>query len=222
MSVANTKLQEVRDHSLSQYVGSTKLNALLQGFVDLFQQQIVAHLANIDRALDVDNRSDFYLDWVGFRLGIVRPRIRNQNVVFFGLDGTESEGGRPLSQAPFFTTGLNENLYQNINDPAYRLVLKARARKLHGDLGMQAWEECLAILTSDGGGINVVQVSRFSVRLWFHDLPHEIREVVQSPVYGPQVLPMIPGVKYDWQETLSVQGVIFATGTNQPEAHSTL
>ena len=217
----NINLSEIREHQLSQYQDSTRLNALLQGFIDLFNDQVVAHLEAMDRVTDVTNQSGFFLDWVGVRLGMVRPRIEDPNLVYFGLDGTQSEGGRALSQAPFWTADRSNDLFQPIGDPAYKLVILARTRKLHGDLGLEAWQECFQILSRDGGGINIVEVTDFSVKIQYFDLAAEIRVVMQDTILGPKILPMVPGIAYEWQESYSTQPISFSTRTNQPDWVST-
>ena len=220
MTVPNINLSEVRDHQLSQYVGSTRLNRLQQGFLDLMQDRIVEPLEEFDRLAHIEDRTGFHLDWVGVRLGIVRPRIKDPNLVYFGLRGTNAEGGRPLGQAPFYTSDQSDDAFQPIGDPAYRLVIEARARKLQGDLSLKTWDDCFEILTEAGGSIHIQAIADFSITVWFHDLSLEISTVIQDEVIGPKILPLVPGVDYTWQETSSLREITFRTATNQPVSHA--
>lgn len=209
-------LGEIREHQLSQYINSTKINALLKGIADLWQARVANHLEEIDRISNIKDRSGFYLDFVGIRLGIVRPRIEDPNLVYFGLDGTSAEGGRPLAQAPFWTADRSTANYQAIGDHTFRCVIWARARKLHGDVGKKAWRECLKLLSQNGGGASIIPVADFQVKIQYHDLAGDLLAVMQDPVFAPKIMPMIPGVKYSWEETFSTLPVSFTTSVNRP------
>ena len=213
-------LGEIREHQLAQYLSATKLNALLDGFVELMQTRIVDPLETLDRIADIRNQSGFLLDWIGFRLGIVRPRVTDPNQTFFGLEGTEDEGGRPLGQAPFWTRDLSATALQPLGDALFRLLLFARARKLRGDLGLEAWYDCFDILTEISGTIEIVNVGTLSVEILSVDLPPSMKEVIENPAISQQFLPMVPGVEYLFEESVNAGTLRFTLQPSRPSART--
>jgi len=211
-------LHELEDHQLSQYVEATKLNALIRGIINVYKEHAFDVLEQLDRTPNVYESSGILLDWAGIRMGFVRPRIPLIQDEFFGLAGTSERGGRPLDQAPFYTPIRLLTAYEPIKDHTYRCLLLARARKLHGDVGMDCWEDCLRHLQGGGGTIEISRVSKFQVSLTHENLPETMRLALVQEAVGQLVLPFIPGIEYRWRyKRHDVGGLVVQVSVTRPE-----
>ena len=137
---------------LEQYNDATRLKALLNGLTGVIQTRLVDPLLVLERALNPDVSEGILLDWIGTRLSLPRPFVAATDAEFFGFDGTSAVGGRTFGQAPFFTTRRGIELVEPVGDVTYRLLLKARARRLRGGANRETIEAVLAILWPRGNG----------------------------------------------------------------------
>ena len=137
---------------LPQYDGATVLRALIGGIITIVQEEIADPLFAMNRGLNPDESSGVLLDWIGLRLGLPRPSVASSAATYFGFDGTEAAGGRTFGQAPFFTTARGIEAVEPIGDATYRILLKARARRLRGAADRESIEEVLEILFGAGNG----------------------------------------------------------------------
>ena len=217
----DVNLAEIRTYNLSQYIEATRLNALLTGLIGLFDAAVVDLLEEIDRSMNPEETQRVLLDWVGIRMGLVRPRVMDSSRTYFGLEGTAPQG-RPLSQAPFYSADPALAVFSPIPDSTYRCVLFARARKLHGDVGQEAWTACLNALTQVSGQAYIGTVKDFRVTIVTEDVPPAMLQVMQDPVVGPKIMPMIPGVNYVFQiKRISAGNLTLGLGVGQPEGSTT-
>lgn len=143
-------VDEAAEVLLPQYENSTRLQALVAGLIAVARDTIVDPLKAFERALNPDVSEGVLLDWIGVRLGISRPFVTSADALFLGFEGTMASGGRPFSQAPFFTRQRGIELVDPIGDATYRLILKARARRLRGGADRETLEAVLKILFNSG------------------------------------------------------------------------
>ena len=135
---------------LPQYDSAVRFRAFLSGVIGILQTEVVDPLLVLDRAVNPDESSGVVLDWIGTRLGFPRPSVRSVDRDFFGFEGTGTDIGRPFNQAPFFSLLTQVEEVGPVGDRRYRLLLKARARRLRGSASREVIEENLGILF--GGG----------------------------------------------------------------------
>lgn len=192
-------IHEVEEYDLSQYADSTRYNALIRGIIEIYNEHAFANLELFDRASNPHEIDGILLDWLARRIGLIRPRVRSLQQEFFGLAGTDTSGGRTLDQAPFYTELEFAQAYEPIQDTTFRCLIFARMRKLHGDIGRTAWNECLKHLQGGGGFIEMTRVADFDVTLTHHQLPNAMLQSLLQVDIARKVLPMIPGVKYHWR-----------------------
>ena len=186
---------EVMDFPLSQYLDSPRLTALMRELIRVPEESVGDILQTMDRANNVRVSDGVLLDWIGIRLGIIRPRVASRNAIYFGLEGTEGDGGRPLNQAPFFTRNLAVRAQEPVGDETFRCVITARARRLFGDVGMDAWDDCLRLLFEQGGNAAITSVGAMAVTVTMTRPAQDIADIL-STGYRDFVLPTIPGVDY--------------------------
>ena len=137
---------------ISQYGESTRLRTLLRGLMDISDVQVVQPLLMMNRGLNPDAISGILLDWLGSRLGFPRPYTTASDRMYFGFRGTEAQGGATFGQAPFFTRRAGIEDVEPIGDATYRLLLKARARRLRNDSrpNRETYAATLKILFGNG------------------------------------------------------------------------
>ena len=137
---------------IPQYDGATKFHALVRGIVAVMQGQVVDPLLDMSRGLNHVESEGVLLDWLGGRMGIMRPSVPSSDFTKFGFDGTLAAGGRTFGQAPFFTVARGIESVEPIGDVIYRRLLAARARRLRGGADRETIEAVLAVIWPDGDG----------------------------------------------------------------------
>ena len=187
--------QDIFEYPLSQYLNSTRLNRLSRGLVDLYKSRVGDYLFTMDRNMNPRQSEGVALDWIGLRLGIVRPRVPDANAEFWGLEGTRRAGGRPLSQAPFYTEIEAFRAQTPVADETYRCILFARARRLHGDIGNEAWTDCLNALLEGGGSGSIKTIGTRAVTVTYTDISPDIQQILGTD-FHTHILPVIPGINY--------------------------
>lgn len=189
-------LGEIREYQLSQYADATRLNALLSAFIDIMQESVIDVLETINRGKNPDEAEGIFLDYIGTRLGFNRPRVEDNTREFWGLEGTRENFGRPLDQAPFWTADPTAVVYAPIQDDTFRSTLFARARKLHGDTGMEAWNDCFAALTRISGSMRISNVQPYKVTISIEDLSVAMEQILRTTEIAEKILPMSMGIDY--------------------------
>ena len=171
---------------LPQYDCSPRLQALISGCITILQEEIVDPLLVLDHAISTDISEGVLLDFLGTRLGLARPSVRSADAEYFGFDGTAADAGRTWGQAPFFSIRAGIEEVEPVGDMNYRLLLKARARRLRGSASREVIEENLDILFGNGhldesGTDPVLQVSTSNLELFGLVSGSEFERVIPRP-----------------------------------------
>ncbi|MDE2846016.1 MAG: DUF2612 domain-containing protein [Gemmatimonadota bacterium] len=135
---------------LPQYENSEKLKGLISGVTTILEEQVTNPLQRLDRFPNPDACSGVLLDWIGKCIGLLRPVIPSGE--YLGVLGTEPSGGEVLEDAPTYDPARAVSEVAPLGDDIFRLLLKARARRLRGGANRETIEAVLAILWSDGDG----------------------------------------------------------------------
>ncbi len=137
---------------LPQYDNAAKLKRMIQGMIDMVDEEVAAVLLRLDRGYNDDVSEGAVLDWIGARIGITRPTVPSDSAIYFGFEGTGDNAGRTFDQAPFYDAQRGIEQVEPIGDATYRRILKARARRLRGGANRETIEAILAILFPGGRG----------------------------------------------------------------------
>ena len=138
------------DLLIPQYSEANRLLRLASNLNDIVEDRVIGFLRVIERAINPDESEGILLDWIGQRLGLPRPNVAGEDNVRLGFEGTFVEGGRSLSQAPFFDRTADIDSLEPIGDEIYRLLLKGRARRLRGGANRETIEAVLTIIFGNG------------------------------------------------------------------------
>ena len=107
---------------ISQWQGSDQIVRLLRGMYEVIDDELVLPIRRLEEMRSWDTAEGVWLDYIGRRLGFVRPTI-NAMVTRFGFDGGDGVG---FNQAPFASaTGFIPQV--PVGDPEYLLCLKVWA-----------------------------------------------------------------------------------------------
>ena len=150
---------------IPQYDGAAKFHALVRGIVAVLQGQVVDPLLDMSRGLNHVEGEGVLLDWLGGRMGIMRPSVPSSDFTKFGFAGTSAAGGRTFGQAPFFTVARGIESVEPIGDATYRRLLAARARRLRGGADRETIEAVLAVIWPDGDGYVDESVTPVTLRV---------------------------------------------------------
>ena len=134
---------ESADQLIQQYEGSAKLQALLDGILEIIQDELVEPLLTLQECIAFADASGVFLDYLGLRVGYTRPTILDADVEYFGFNGGDGLG---FDQAPMFS--LHEVLQARtpVGDEWYRGMLKGRARGLLSDGSIRDLDKVLDVL----------------------------------------------------------------------------
>ena len=138
------------DLLLPQWADATKFQALVRGLIDVVQTEIVDPLLILERAMNPDESEGILLDWLGQRIGMPRPFVRAADAEYWGMEGTQADVGQPWEHAPHWSFQRGIEDVEPLGDVTYRLLLKARARRLRGGADRETIEAVLAILFGNG------------------------------------------------------------------------
>jgi len=135
---------------LPQYGEAEKLKGLISGTIGVAEEQVSDLLERLDRGANPDESSGAVLDWIGRRIGMERPVIPIGE--YLGYEGTDPSGGNPFDREEFYDDVRAIEQVAPLGDVDYRLLLKARARRLRGGANRETIEAVLAILWPTGRG----------------------------------------------------------------------
>ena len=141
---------------ITQYNESPNLHQLYLEIADILQVEVINPLLVMDRAINPDIARGVVLEWLGTRLGLPRPFIRDTDRPFLGFENTgASEPDRDpikrgFDQAPFYSRLAGLESVIPIGDNSYIPLLKARARRLRGGANRETIEEILHIIFGNG------------------------------------------------------------------------
>ena len=148
---------------ITQYRGSVRLRALIDGALDIVQREILDSLSTLERQLSLDTAEGVWLDYIGLRLGLSRPSQLPEGTQFFGFGSyaTDNTGTRqrvpdPLrtgfDDAPFGGLRVIEILIP-VSDTWYRSLLRGRALVLRSGLSIPEIEAICAAACTGGGWV---------------------------------------------------------------------
>ena len=124
----------------AQYQRASRLRALCVGLADLVWAELCAPVAAYGRWGHVERLSGPALTALGVAVGVERPLVRSTGGKYLGLQGTESAGGKPIGQAPFFTLHSASVNRHALDDAAYRLLIHLRVSAVWGGAVWGAYE----------------------------------------------------------------------------------
>ena len=193
--------------TITQYLKSTKLLALIGGLNGIIQDEQLAILSEFEKGLSIDKAAGWSLNRIGNNFGFKRPSFPSSDADFFGFDAN----GTNFDQAPFFY-GSKSPLVA-IGDVLYRKLLKI-------------W---IAGLFYDGSGFEVNKMLSDSLGAGYindhGDLTATITLVDQDKltiqaIYRTKVIAKVAGIKYGAYQSL-ISGVqAFGFGTTGFGANS--
>ena len=132
---------------IPQYREATRLHRLIDNFCAILDTFIEQPLNRMARPINPDVSTGVLLDWIGLRLGLIRPRVRSQDFDWLGFEGSEERG---FDQAPFFSLQADIEGSVPINDGNYARLLKARALFLRSRADRTSIERILNVLFDQG------------------------------------------------------------------------
>ena len=132
---------------IPQYREATRLHRLIDNFCAILDTFIEQPLNRMARPINPDVSTGVVLDWIGLRLGLIRPRVRSQESNWLGFEGSEERG---FDQAPFFSLQADIEGSVPINDGNYARLLKARALFLRSRADRTSIERILNVLFDQG------------------------------------------------------------------------
>ena len=138
------------DVLLPQYRNSERLKSLLAEMIAVLTGQVGDPIQIVDRGLNPEVSTGVLLDWLGARLGLLRPSVALSDIQWFGFAGTGSDLGLPFNQAPFYNRARGIEAVEPLGDSIYSVLLLARARRLRGGADRETYDAILTILFPDG------------------------------------------------------------------------
>ena len=110
------------DLLISQWRGAPNLRALTQIWLDVLDEEVAQPRATLDRMRSLDTAVGVYLDYLGERLGVLRPQVpsTSETLARFDQTGTGFEHGR-------FAALAQLEALEPLDDDRYRALLMARA-----------------------------------------------------------------------------------------------
>ena len=114
---------------IGQWLDSPKLRAAVDAPIDLANEDVIPAFEAIHRMHDIDHAVGVWLDFLGVRVGLRRPTVRDSGMEErFGFD----MAGEPFDHAPFRGEAANDAVYP-LPDVIYRRFIRARATLVVGD-----------------------------------------------------------------------------------------
>lgn len=113
---------------IGQWQDAVNLRAITQIFLDVMQEQIVDPVNTLQRMREIDTGEGVWLDYIGRRLGIIRPWIAlsRDNDPRFGFDSS----GVGFEQGRFSNAQAQLEPRTPIGDVLFRRFLRARVRTI--------------------------------------------------------------------------------------------
>ena len=110
---------------IGQWQTAPRMRGITRIIVEM-RDQLHADISSVRDQLSVESAEGVWLDWIGLRVGLVRPSTTNPTLdVRFGFD----EAGTGFDQAPFEGITANAEVYPLVDNVFRRLVV-ARAHTL--------------------------------------------------------------------------------------------
>ena len=131
------------DYLITQYRDSRRLRALIRAILNVSDQQILSVSDQLERCLNIDLASGYWLDRMGRLLGLKRPSILTaiyDDVIRFGVRGA-GFGNFPFVQSEMLTR-------EPLGDSDYRRLIKSRIITLRSGCTLVEYREALAYLDS--------------------------------------------------------------------------
>ena len=136
------KLDASSDLVIDQWAGSPKLRAVIDAVVETLRESAVPALEKIKRMLDIDVAEGIWLDYIGARLGMVRPSASDLAIDRrFGFD----DAGTGFDDLPFKGNAENDAVYP-LPDALYRKLVKSRAVLVLGDGTCQTFSRAVRMI----------------------------------------------------------------------------
>ena len=127
---------------VSQWGDANQLQALIRGLLDVVTQHFIDPLNKIDGHLRYTDAEGVWLDYLGQRLGCIRPEVPDTSFDRFGFD----DAGVGFDQGPFHTEIDALAARVAIGDDYYRCFVEFCARGLLSDGSRASLEEMLQCL----------------------------------------------------------------------------
>jgi len=128
-------LAQAVENSSSLLNESPMFQAFLAAILDYYQEQQVDLIWLCENMLDIDNASNWQLDFIGLLLNQPRLLASFDTGVYFGFEGAYQSGtfgtlADPTVGAPWYSSsGYNPSTSKRLTDDQYRRILKARSIK---------------------------------------------------------------------------------------------
>jgi len=151
-------LQQWREGGIAEAIALRSLIAELHGVV---QTQLVTAAVDIERMISLETAEGIWLDRIGERLGLARPRQTRMGGEddYFGFD----EHGVGFDQAPLWSSNPFLGGTEGISDTHYRRLLRARALALFSTSTREEIEQIAEILWSGGATVTVSDTGGYTI-----------------------------------------------------------
>lgn len=117
------------DLLISQWAGADNLRSVVSSWLQMLIRQIDEPLDLLTDYSVTDRARGVWLDYIGGRLGLERPRAATAEIDFFSFNRSSNELSVGFDQGPFWSTRGYEALVP-IGDVLYRRLLRARGRSV--------------------------------------------------------------------------------------------
>ena len=142
-------IQERSDLIIGQYAAATRLHGLADGLLSLQNAQLMEPLFSLDDLGHLERAYGVWLDFIGDRLGLLRPHVPGADIRYFGFDEGSDRG--TWDEVPFFDrVQALENL-EPLDDDRYRSLLRGRGLSLRLGTSVPDIETVAAAVFTFGG-----------------------------------------------------------------------
>ena len=195
--MAGVALDDWRPLLVQQYGASSRLRAWIGNLAILLDGQIVDPLNRVATYLDPNVAPGRWLDFIGDRLGFIRPQTENLDQKYFGFD-TPDDSNVGFDQGPIKSADPQLVVTVGIEDPAYARMLLARAWFLRSTGTVAEVQRAIDLLFTSGG---TVTEGNFSVSI----LAVEPRNTVWAATleHAAQLIPHPAGVSLTLTRAMS-------------------
>lgn len=171
------------DLLITQYLESSKLKSIVNGFNSIMQQNQLKPLCDFEKGLAIDNAFGWLLNRLGANFGFKRPAIPSPANLYFGYN----DNGTNYDQAPFYY-GTKEPLVP-VGDVLYKKLLKIWIRGLFYDGSVYQANQILTDVFG-AGWISDNEDQTASINLV------NVDEYTAKAVIITNVIPKVAGVRY--------------------------
>ena len=191
------ELDDWRPLLVQQYGESSRLRAWIENLATLLDGQTVDPLNRVATYLDPNIAPGRWLDFIGDRLGFIRPQTENLDQKYFGFD-TPDDSNIGYDQGPIKSTDPQLVVTVGIADPAYARMLLARAWFVRSTGTAAEIQRAVDLLFTGGG---TVTEGNFSVSI----VAVEPRNTVWAATleHAAQLIPRPAGVSLTLTRAMS-------------------